>query len=130
MHVLIAGGGTMGREIAKALPEHEIVIVEKNPEVCERDSEELGVKVVQGDCTLHHILNRAGFDRADVVIAVTDRDEVNLLVSLFAKKKGKQVISRVKTARYSELFEELGLDNIISPERRAALDIVKRIVWK
>ena len=56
MKVLIAGGGTMGREIAKALPEHEIVIIEKNSDVCSRDSNELNVTVICGDCTRMHVL--------------------------------------------------------------------------
>lgn len=130
MNVLIAGGGTMGREIAKALPEHEITIIEKNSEVCDRDSEELDATVICGDCTKMHILSEAGFDKAGAVISVTNSDEVNLLLALYAKKHGKHVIVRVKELEYIELFEDQGIDHIISPERRAALDIANKVVWQ
>ncbi len=120
----------MGREIAKALPEHEIVIIEKNPEVCERDSEEVEATVINGDCTRIHVLKEAGFEKAGAVIAVTNSDEVNLLIALYAKKKNKHVIVRVKEPEFVELFEELGVEDIISPERRAAMDIANKVVWK
>ncbi|MFH0861161.1 MAG: TrkA family potassium uptake protein [Candidatus Altiarchaeota archaeon] len=130
MYVIIAGGGTMGREIARALPDHEIVIVEKNREVCERDTKELNATIVNGDCTRIHVMEEAEFDKADAVIAVTNSDEVNLLVALYAKKKKKHVIVRVKEPEYTQLFEELGIKDIISPERRAAMDIANKVVWK
>jgi len=129
MKVLIAGGGTMGREIAKALPEHEITIMERNPDVCTRDSNELNVNVICGDCTKLHVLKEAGFEKAGAIIAVTNSDEVNLLLALYAKKNGKHVIARVKEPEYMELFEDQGIDHIISPERRAALDIASKVVW-
>jgi len=129
MKVLIAGGGTMGREIAKALPEHEIVIIEKNSDVCSRDSNELNVTVICGDCTRMHVLKGAGFDKAGAVVAVTNSDEVNLLLALYSKKHGKHVIVRVKEVEYMELFEDHGIDHIISPERRAAMDVASKIVW-
>lgn len=130
MYVLILGGGTMGREIAKALPEHEIVIIEKNPDVCDRDCKELKAVIVNGDCTKLHVLSDAGFDKAGAVIAVTNKDEINLLIALFAKKRSKHVIVRVKEPEYIQLFEELGIEDIITPERNAAMDIANKVIWK
>ncbi|MFH1789006.1 MAG: TrkA family potassium uptake protein [Candidatus Altiarchaeota archaeon] len=130
MKVLIAGGGTMGREIVKALPDHDIVIIEKNADVCERDSNELNVNVMCGDCTKLHVLKEAEFEKVGAVIAVTNSDEVNLLLALYAKKHGKHVIVRVKEPAYMELFEDQGIDHIISPETRAALDIANKVVWE
>jgi trk system potassium uptake protein TrkA len=120
----------MGREIAKALPEHEITIIEKSSEVCMRDENELNVKVVCGDCTKLHTLKDAKFEKAGAVIAVTNSDEVNLLLALYAKKHGKHVIARVKEPEYIDLFEDQGIDHIISPERQAALDIANKVVWE
>ncbi|MFH1835770.1 MAG: TrkA family potassium uptake protein [Methanobacteriota archaeon] len=129
MKVLIAGGGTMGREIAKALPDHEIIIIEENPDVCNRDSNELNATVLCGDCNKVHMLKEAGFEDAGAVISVTNSDEVNLLLALYAKKHGKHVIARVKEDEYIQLFEDYGIDHIISPEKRAALDIASKVVW-
>lgn len=130
MYVLIAGGGTMGREIAKALPEHEIVIIDKDKDICDRNCKELNAVVINGDCTRLHVLNEAGFNKAGAVIAVTNRDETNLLIALYAKKRKKHVIVRVKEPEYIQLFEELGIKDIITPERNAALDIANKVVWK
>ena len=120
----------MGREIAKALPEHEITIIEANQEVCDRDSNELNVTVICGDCTKLHSLKEAEFEKLGAVISVTNSDETNLLLALYAKKHGKHVIVRVKEAEYIDLFEDQGIDHIISPERRAALDIASKVVWE
>lgn len=130
MYVIIVGGGTMGREIAKAIPENEIVIIEKNRDVCERNAKELNATIVNGDCTRVHVLEEAEFEKADVVIAVTNSDEVNLLVALYAKKNKKHVIVRVHEPEYAQLFEELDIKDIIAPERRAAMDIAKKVIWK
>lgn len=131
MYILVVGGGTMGRYIARALPEHEIAIVEKNPDKCHRIQSEMEeVKVIEGDASKLYILKRAEFDRADAVIAVTNNDEVNLFVGLLGKKRGKKAVARVHEPEYIPVFNELGIDNIISPEQRAAMDIAKKMVWE
>jgi trk system potassium uptake protein TrkA len=128
--ILIAGAGTMGRAIARALPDHDVVIVDNKTEQCERAASELNAKVLNGDCRRIYVLNKIGIDKVDVVVAVTNSDEVNLLLATYAKKLGKQVIVRVKEPEYMELFEELGIKDIISPEKRAAMDIANKIVWQ
>ena len=130
MYILIIGGGTMGRHIAEALPEHQITLIEKNADKCFRIKDELKVNLVVGDASKLYILKRADFDKADAVIAVTNNDEVNLFVSLYAMKKGKKTVARVHEPEYIPLFNELGIGNIISPEHRAAMDIAKKIVWE
>jgi len=129
MYVLIVGGGTMGRHIAAALPEHEITLIERNPDKCYRIKAELKINVIEGDASKLYILKRAEFDRADAVIAVTNNDEVNMFVSLLAIKRGKQTVARVHEPEYIPIFNELGIENIVSPEQRAAMDIAKKIVW-
>jgi trk system potassium uptake protein len=131
MHILIVGGGTMGRYIAAAVPEHKITIIEKNPDKCFRIRDEMkAVAVVEGDASKLYILKRAGFDGADAVVAVSNNDELNLFVSLLAMKKGKKTVARVHEPEYIPVFTELGIQNIISPEHRAAMDIAKKIVWE
>ncbi len=130
MYILIVGGGTMGRHIASALPEHQITLIEKNPDKCYRIKEELQVNVIEGNASKLYILKRAEFDKADAVIAVTNNDEVNLFVSLLAIKRGKKAVARVHEPEYIPVFTELGIENIVSPEQRAAMDIAKKIVWE
>jgi trk system potassium uptake protein TrkA len=130
MYILIVGGGAMGRYIASALPEHEITLIERNPDKCYRIKAELKVNVIEGDASKLYILKRAEFDRADAVIAVTNNDEVNLFVGLLAIKRGKQTVSRVHEPEYIPIFNELGIENIVSPEQRAAMDIAKKLVWE
>ncbi len=131
MYVLIIGGGTMGRHIAAALPEHEITLIERNPDKCYRIRAEMeNVNVIEGDASKLYILKRAEFDRADAVIAVTNNDDVNMFISMLAIKRDKQAVSRVHEPEYIPIFNELGIENIISPEHRAAMDIAKKLVWE
>jgi len=130
MYILIVGGGTMGRCIAAALPEHEITIIEKNADKCFRIKAELKVNVIEGDASKLYILKRADFQRANAVIAVSNNDDVNLFVSLLALKNSKKTVARVHEPEYIPLFNELGITSIISPEQRAAMDIAKKIVWE
>jgi trk system potassium uptake protein len=131
MQILIVGGGTMGRHIAAALPEHKITLIERNPDKCHRIRDELGnVNVIEGDASKLYILKRAGFDSSEAVVAVANNDELNLFVCLLAMKQGKKTVARVHEPEYIPMFNELGIDNIIAPEQRAAMDIAKKIVWE
>jgi trk system potassium uptake protein TrkA len=134
MKILIAGGGTMGRELITALPEHEVTLIESNPLKAQAISEDFkdmqSLTIVGGNASKRYVLKEADFDSQDVVVAVTHDDQVNLFLSLLAKKSDKRAIARVKEPDYIPLFKELGVDDIISPERRAAMDIAKNITWK
>jgi trk system potassium uptake protein len=131
MHILIVGGGTMGRHIAASLPEHSITLIEKNPDKCFRIRDELkAVTVIEGDASKLYILKRADFEHIDAVIAVSNSDDINLFVSLLAIKRGKKTVARVHEPEYIPIFNELGINNIVSPEQRAAMDIAKKIVWE
>ena len=130
MYVLVVGGGTMGRYIAASLPEHEVAIIETNPDKCARIADELKAKVIVGNAIKLYVLKKAEFDRADAVVAVTNNDEVNMFVSLLAIKRGKKAVARVHEPEYIPIFNELGIDNIVSPEQRAAMDIAKKLVWE
>ena len=127
-HLLIAGGGTMGRELANALGGQSAIIIEKDPIKCEKANHETNKLVIQGDATRLDLLERAGIDQMDIVAAMTNSDEVNLLVSTLAKQKGKKVIARVKDAEHGRLFKELGIDYSVTPECRAAEEIAKDIL--
>ena len=134
MEVIIIGAGKVGYTLAKFLSKEEdnITIIDNNNEVLHSIVEKLDIMGVKGNGTSLKVLHEAGISKADVVISVTNSDEVNMLCSLAAKKLGaKYTIARVRAPQYSEeilmLKDELGIDLVINPEKEAALEIAKLI---
>ncbi len=104
MYVIIIGGGEIGRFIAEVLigEAHEVVIVEAKDEVANR-LEGLDASVVLGSGVSPPILRRAGIERADLFLAVTPVDEVNLVACMIAKKHGPaslRTVAKVKQSHY------------------------------
>mgnify|MGYP006369010135 FL=1 len=88
MYIVIAGGGEMGGELARALEKtHDVVVIDRNPQARERFAS-WDVKVVVGGATDPDTLREAGVDRADLFVASTDSDEINLLPGPVAKGLG------------------------------------------
>ncbi len=132
MHVVIVGGGRVGRILAEMLIAHghDVVIIEKDKRRAQELAQsELDVLVVQGDATDLDVLQDAEIESADVVAAVTDKDEVNLAVSLIAKEEFgvDRVVSRVTDDRFVDIFRRLGVDAVVNPDRSAAQLIEKAI---
>lgn len=134
MEVIIIGAGKVGYTLAKYLSNEEdnITIIDTNMEALNHITDNLDVMGVRGSGTSLKILHEAGVRNADLVISVTNSDEVNMLCSLAAKKLGvKYTVARVRTPEYSEeilmLKDELGIDLVINPEKEAALEIAKLI---
>ncbi len=128
MHILIVGGGNMGREIAKSLSaDNEVVVIEKDPEIAEKDIEDIDGLVIRGDGTQLEILEQAGIDNTDLVLAMTNNDETNLLIGVTAKQKEKEVFARVRDPTHIGQFERMKIDKVIIPERYAAVTMVERI---
>lgn len=124
MYIIIAGAGKVGRHLAKVLvdEEHDIVIIDKNGDVCHELSNELEIVTIRGDATRPKILEEAGLHEADAVVALTGSDETNLIISLVAKQQGaKYVAARLGALHYNEeVLKNLGLDLVIYPEAAAA----------
>uniref|UniRef100_A0A831UHF2 Trk system potassium uptake protein TrkA n=1 Tax=Thermus islandicus TaxID=540988 RepID=A0A831UHF2_9DEIN len=137
MYIVIAGGGEVGGELARTLEKaHEVVVIDRNPQARERLAP-LDVKVVIGGATEPDTLREAGVDRADLFIASTDSDEVNLLASLLAKGLGaRQVLCFVGKGGYVDVLadprtaEILGtrIDKVLWPQRAMAREIVEVIL--
>ena len=125
----------IGSNLAGSLTEegHEVYLIESSEETARRINEKLDVKVVSGSGTDPKILANAQTASADMVIAVTTSDEINLLVcSLAAAMGSKRQIARVRNAALSHVFSQYGydhfhLDEIINPEKVAAETIVRTI---
>lgn len=117
MNVVIVGGGTVGYHLTKALLArgHEVTVIEPNEDRCRLFTEEYGEVVVRGECDIA-LLRRAGTERANVLIAVADQDETNLIACLLARRllKVPRVIARVIDPRNRTTFEKLGIDLTVS----------------
>ncbi len=133
MNVIIVGCGKVGEQITKqlSLEDHlNITVVDIRAEVVERLSNQYDVLGLVGNGVSTEILKEGGILDADLLIAVTGSDEINLLTCLIARKLGKcQTIARVRNPEYSNeapLFkDDLGLAMIINPEQTAANEIAR-----
>ena len=130
MNIIIVGCGKVGRALTQQLVEtgNNVTVVDTVSEKVSSLSERYDVMGVVGNGATHAILQEAGIDDADLLIAVTGSDERNLLCCLIAKKAGDcQTIARVRSPQYSieapYLKDELGLAMVINPEQAAAQEI-------
>ena len=114
MYIIIVGGGRVGFYLAKGLLEenHEVLIIEQNPAICESINDELGSICTRGDGCEVATLVEAGTGRADMFVAVTGEDPHNLVACQMAKHKFKvpHTIARIKNPKNEGLYKTLGID--------------------
>lgn len=134
MNIIIAGCGKVGYVMAEQLNKegHEITIVDSNTQKLEQTLGELDIQGIAGNASSYRTLSEAGIKKADLLIAVTDRDETNLLSCLIARKAGNcRTIARVRGHEYYEeinfIKDELGLSMHVNPEREAAREIARLV---
>lgn len=132
MNIIIVGCGKVGRVLTEQLnePGNNITVVDINGARATDVAERFDVMHVIGNGATRAVLEEAGIDKADLLIAVTGSDERNLLCCLIAKKAGGcQTIARVRSPQYNAdvryLKEELGLAMVINPEYAAAEEIAR-----
>ena len=130
MNIIIVGCGKVGSTLTEQLSKEDnsICVIDQNSEVVHYLTSEYDVMGMVGNGSSYSVLAEAGIEDADLLIAVTESDELNLLCCVIAKKAGKcQTIARVRNPVYSEerkfLQQELGLSMIINPEFTAAVEI-------
>jgi trk system potassium uptake protein TrkA len=127
VYVIIAGGGKVGWNLARELMAkgHEVTLIESDRERYLRIEEELEHAVQYGDATELWILERAGIQRADLVIAVTGDDEDNIIICQMAKEKYlcERIIARVNNPRNRLWFQLLGIQPAVS-----ATDLILRLI--
>ena len=118
MYIIIVGGGEVGHHLARILLSdgHEVLILEQDATRCERLCEELGEIVYRGDGCEAATLDSVGTGRADMLVAVTDGDEDNLVACQVAKHKFNvpRTIARITNPRNETIFEMLGIDATVS----------------
>lgn len=135
MNIVIIGVGEIGFDLAEMLSneEHNVVVLDSNKASLDRVNESMDVLTLQGSATSAGDLVEAQVRTADIVIAVTSIDEVNMIASLMSKRLGAQMtIARVRSDELSRKNTplrptDLGIDVIIHPELSAAHEIVKLI---
>ncbi len=132
MHVIVVGAGEVGTHIAQLLSRegHDVTVVEQdNARVAEIDRM-LDVSIVKGSATDPAVMRRAGVCDADLVVAATSSDDVNLVASLIAKLEGaRQRVVRLerpslRLADAAKLHEAVGADRVIDPDAAVAKEIL------
>ncbi len=117
MYIVVVGAGRIGSSLAKWLVAagHEIAVVEEDDGRCSALDEALGNVSVAGDCVDATVLERAGTNRADILIATAGRDDVNLAVCQLAKNHFDvpRTVSVVNVREHTELFEVLEVDVVV-----------------
>lgn len=125
MKIIIVGAGEVGFHIARRLSEegHDVSLIDKDPKQIKRVAENLDVHALLGSGTSPRVLNDAGINDADMMVAATDSDETNLMVCLMIKTLNQYLlkVARVRNEEYfqeGELFSKdlLGIDHVINPQ--------------
>ncbi len=132
MQIIIVGCGNVGTTLTEQLSKegHNITVVDTNAAKVENVANRYDVMGIVGNGASFLIQKEAGIDAADLMIAVTTSDELNLLCCLIAKKAGGcHTIARVRNPIYNKeiafIKEELGLSMVINPEQAAANEIAR-----
>ncbi len=130
MKIIIAGAGKIGFSVASILASegHDLTVLDQSPSCISRVSNNLDVICVEGNACSAATLLEAGADSADLLVATTRSDEVNMVCGISARKLGTgHVIVRIRDEAYlSEtefLREALGLSYVINPEYQCAMEI-------
>ena len=137
MKIIIAGNGKVGAALTRQLSSEgdDLTLVDSNLEVLESSEERYDIMVVQGNCASMKVLQQAGVEDADLLIAMTGADETNLLCCMTAHGLNKKLhtIARVCNPEYTDqiyaMREMFGLSMAVNPERQAAVEIERLLKY-
>ncbi len=137
MNIIIAGDGKVGATLARRLSEegYNLTIIDSDPKVLEASVERYDVMAVQGNCASMSVLQQAGVMDADLLIAVTNLDEVNLLCCTTAHGMNPNLhtIARIRNPEYTDQIYEMrdlfGLSMTVNPEKQAAVEIERLLKY-
>jgi trk system potassium uptake protein TrkA len=131
MRILIIGAGNAGRHLAAKLSDerHDIVIVDNDEEALDEIAAQFDIQTVCGEGSSPRVLEQAGIAKSDLVVAVTDRDEVNILSCAYAQAAGvSHKVARVSNPDFIHAdsrfdLRKLGIDLVISQKEECAQEI-------
>ena len=131
MNIIIAGDGKVGSMLTRQLSSegHDITVIDSNAAVLQQSVERYDVISVHGNCASMAVLQQAGVKDADLLIAATSADEVNLLCCTTAHALNHKLhtIARIRNPEYTEQIYRMrnvfGLSMVINPEKQAAMEI-------
>jgi trk system potassium uptake protein TrkA len=144
LYIIIAGGGIIGSHIASLLVQegYEVTVVEQSEAALKNLQSQLDIKTIMGNAATPKTLREAEIERADLVLAVTNSDEINMITCFMAKEMGAATTAaRIRNIEYSGYFiapaksptsprkivrpKNLGIDVIINPEAEASREIME-----
>lgn len=131
MNIIIAGDGEVGVHLAQSLTEldHNITVVDPHSELLKRLESETDLLTITGDSTSPQVLKEANVADCDLFLSVLHDESINLMTCILAKKlKAKRTVARITNAellapKHREMFRDLGVDEMVCPERIAAKEI-------
>lgn len=137
MKIIIAGDGKVGSMLTRQLSAegYDITLIDANPKVLESTEEMYDIMAVQGNCATMEVLEQAGVRDADLLIAATSADEINLLCCLTAHSMNKKLhtIARIRNPEYTDqimkMREVFPLSLTINPEKQAAIEIERLLKY-
>lgn len=130
MYIIIAGAGMVGGSLARDLVEkkHDVVVVEKNKDVCRDIARKLGALTIQGSATDIDVLEEAGIRKADVVVGAMPGDADNLSFTVLARNAGvERIIVRMRNPNYADAYEVAGVTRILDVGRLFVKQLVLEI---
>lgn len=117
MFIIVAGAGIIGKEIIKMLVEnkHDVVVIDKDKDVCEALYAETGAMTINGNATDLTVLEEAGAAEADVVLCLMRSHADNIACSLLAKSLGvSRIVARLRDPRYEQAYIKAGVTTVAS----------------
>ena len=136
MKIVIAGAGVVGESLCSELSAegNDVILIEKEEKIFNKIVENYDITGLVGNGASYETLLEAGTDTADIFIAATESDELNIISSIVAKKIGtKFTIARVRNPEYSSNMQfvrkELGISFMINPELEAAKSIANKLMF-
>src|SRR5688572_30252067 len=134
MFIIVAGAGKVGYHLARALvADHEVLIIERDPARVDFIAEEMGAEVImQGDACDAATMERAGMERADLVVAVIGEDRDNLTFCQIAKARFAvpRAVARINNPQNESLFRKLGIDSTVSATNLILGHIEQELPWR
>jgi len=129
-HIMILGGGKIAFYLAKQLKRIgiNIKIIEDDYNKCLMFKESLEkLAIVQADYSDFDILIEEGLEHTDALIALSENDETNMIISMFANSKKIRVLAKLDNSSYSGMLDKIGIDTVISPKMLTANQIIRHV---